>query len=279
MNSNINALLPRRLVKSLRNTWLGMLDLFNRATGKTDALTPPASLHYVGGGDFQSVGREFLGYFRQLCHLRPDERVLDIGCGTGRMAVPLLGYLTRESIYIGFDISAKAIEWCENHISRENSSFKFFHADIYNKEYNPKGRLSASEYRFPCEDESVDFIIATSVFTHLGPEQVRHYLSEIFRTLRKGGRCFITYFILNEESIRLMPDSGFDFNIALDGCHTIDPKTPERAIAYTEASVKRMHERAGLKISEPIRFGSWCGRETSFTGQDIVIARKADTAV
>ncbi len=58
-----------------------------------------------------------------------------------------------------------------------------------------KGQLSASNYPFPCEDESVDFIIATSVFTHLGPEQVQHYLSEIFRTLRKGGRCFITYFV------------------------------------------------------------------------------------
>jgi SAM-dependent methyltransferase len=276
MTLNINALFPRWMVKLLRDTRLGGLDLFNKLTGKTDALTPPASLHYVGGGDFQSVGREFLGFFRQLGHLRRDECVLDVGCGTGRMAVPLLGYLDRESTYRGFDISPKASEWCKDHISVENSNFKFFHADIYNKEYNPKGQLSASNYRFPCEDEGVDFIIATSVFTHLGPEQAQHYLSEMFRTLREGGRCFITYFILNEESIRCMSShsSIFDFNIELDGCYTIDAKTPERAIAYSEASVRRMHEQAGLPIREPIRFGSWCGRETSFSGQDIVIAGK-----
>ena len=36
--------------------------------------------------------------------LSPDHRVLDIGCGTGRMAIPLTSFLSKKGSYEGFDI-------------------------------------------------------------------------------------------------------------------------------------------------------------------------------
>ena len=50
-------------------------------------------------------------------------------------------------------------------------------------------------------------------------EDMENYLSEIVRVLRKGGRCFITYFLLNPETIKLMKQnqSIFDFKLERDG--------------------------------------------------------------
>ena len=53
----------------------------------------PRGLSFVGCGDFEQIGREYLGHFKELGGLRPDSRVLDIGCGIGRMAIPLMDYL------------------------------------------------------------------------------------------------------------------------------------------------------------------------------------------
>src|SRR5579862_1080583 len=75
-------------------------------------LLPPISLHCIGSGDFLAIGDEFFGYFNALADLKPDERVLDIGCGTGRMARPLAGYLKKGSYY-GIDIVKSSVEWCQ----------------------------------------------------------------------------------------------------------------------------------------------------------------------
>ncbi|MED3038852.1 class I SAM-dependent methyltransferase, partial [Bacillus tropicus] len=55
-------------------------------------LPPPELVQYVGG-DFKKVGKEFLKHFIQIGALKSNEKVLDVGCGVGRMAVPLLNYL------------------------------------------------------------------------------------------------------------------------------------------------------------------------------------------
>jgi hypothetical protein len=57
------------------------------STGRSDPLTPPRQLaYYVGKGDFRATGEEFRGHFRDLADLQAEDRVLDIGCGIGRMA-------------------------------------------------------------------------------------------------------------------------------------------------------------------------------------------------
>jgi len=42
---------------------------------------------------------------------------------------------------------------------------------------------------------------------------------------------------------------------------TTTPDRPEDAIAFDEPLVRQMHANAGLKLVEPIRFGSWPGRK------------------
>ena len=61
-------------------------DLVNRAI-KGELHLPPWWLRDVGGRDFGAIGQEFLNLFIQVGNLQPHERVLEIGCGSGRMAI------------------------------------------------------------------------------------------------------------------------------------------------------------------------------------------------
>ncbi len=152
---------------------LRALDLRDRLTGRGDPLVPPRRLNFVGNSDFVTTGDEFLEHFVELAGLRPSERVLDIGCGIGRMARPLARYLDASGSYDGFDINRAAIEWCRRHY-RTHPNFRFEVADLRNQRYHPEGRHRADEYRFPYPDASFDVAVATSVFTHLLEGEANH---------------------------------------------------------------------------------------------------------
>ncbi len=268
--------LPRPLVKFLRNAFLSVLDMKDRLGGKSEDLIPPRSLHFIGGGDFKTIGDNFVRHFVNIGNLRPSEVVLDIGCGTGRMAIPLIKYMNPAGSYFGFDISGKAIAWCQRTITARNPNFTFHYANIRNAEYNPNGKISSTEYRFPCNENKVDFAFATSVFTHMRRVEVMHYLAELHRTLKPSGRAMLSFFVLDEENSRLMRNGHSVLNFAhvLDDCYTIDPKTPERAIAFSVEDVNSMISNAGLHLTQPILYGSWSGRTSMLDAQDIVVVTK-----
>ncbi|MCP5107122.1 MAG: class I SAM-dependent methyltransferase, partial [bacterium] len=153
---------------------------------------------------------------------------------------------------------------------------------IFNYGYNPTGRYKAAEYRFPYDDESFDFVFLTSVFTHMLPWDMEHYFSEIGRVLRKGGRSFITFFLLNDESRELIHTgtSSIGFKHQIDGTAAFpeykinDPDIPEAAVAYPGKYIKELHELNHLHIADPLRYGSWCGRKDFLSFQDIIPAKK-----
>jgi methylase of polypeptide subunit release factors len=74
---------------------------------KENPMVPPQWKIFVGGGDFEAIGKTFFHYFRELGQLKPDEKVLDLGCGQGRMAIPLTSYL-QSGQYGGLDTVNKA---------------------------------------------------------------------------------------------------------------------------------------------------------------------------
>lgn len=67
-------------------------DIINFIRGCTDPLTPPTRLMFDGPSDsliFKKNGEEFLRYFIELGNLKPNEKILDVGCGIGRKTIPL----------------------------------------------------------------------------------------------------------------------------------------------------------------------------------------------
>jgi SAM-dependent methyltransferase len=261
--------------RALKKMYYAPVDALHAIRHKDD-LIPPPSLMFVGDGDFRKTGEEFTAHFITLGGLKPDYRVLDIGCGVGRMAVPLASYLSSKGEYRGFDIVPSGIDWCSRNITPRYPRFRFQVADIYNKGYNPGGKHLASEFRFPFDDASFDFAFATSVFTHLVKADAENYLAQTARVLRPGGTCLLTFFLLNDDSRRRMDEgaSRLTFAHELDGLWTSDRQLPENAIAHDEASCTALLARVGLKIQEPVRYGSWSGRPSAVSYQDIIVASK-----
>lgn len=262
----------RRRLELLRDFTLDSIDL---ALGRRKELIPPRYLNFVGHGDFEAIGDEFLRYFVELGALKDNSSVLEVGCGIGRMARPLTTYLKAGS-YDGIDIVPKGIRWCERNVTSRFPNFKFHLADVHNLAYNPTGRLRALEYTFPFPDGHFDFIALTSVFSHLLSAEMEHYLHEAARCLRTNGKALITFFLLNEESCRLIETgaSALTFQFSRDGCSVNDDIVPEYAVAYQEGEVLQRCAEVGFVI-DSLRYGLWCGRPEYLSYQDIVIVRKA----
>jgi len=244
--------------------------------GGGEGLMPPRRLSFVGRGDFERTGREYLSHFVELGGLQPGDRVLDMGCGIGRMAIPLMGYLDDSGSYAGFDVGRAMIRWCQREITARRPEFEFAWAPVYNQKYSPFGTISAAQYRFPYEDGSFDFVFATSLFTHLVRAETEHYLRETARVLRPGSTCLLTFFLLDEHAEEEMAAgrASFDFRHPIEGGFTTDPGQPEEAIAFPAEDLRAMLTEVGLEVQEPIRFGLWSNHPGGPAGQDIVIAKR-----
>ena len=225
--------------------------------------------------EFKDNGEEFLNIYREICGLQSDEKMLDVGCGIGRKTLPLTQYLSERAVYEGMDITKKGIDWCCQKITPRFPNFQFQQIDVYNKHYNPRGKYQPSEYKFPYADESFTFVMLGSVFTHMLPDGLENYLSEICRVLKRGGRCLITYFLLNEESLRRieMGHSTLDFRYVFDRYRTTSREVPEEAIAFDESWVRDLYGRLRLKVMR-VDYGSWCARENYLSYQDLILGVK-----
>jgi SAM-dependent methyltransferase len=267
----------RKLASQIRLTLLDLKDWCIRAaTGKRHL--PPFRLRDVGGGDFESSGRKVVNNLVKLCSLDPTARVLEIGCGIGRIALPLTDHL-RDGSYLGMDVVAASIRWCQSNITPKHPRFEFYHVDVFNQRYNPKGRAQDKDYRFPCADLSFDFIFLISVFTHLLPPGMANYLREMHRLLADDGQVFITFFLLNEMQKSLAQNglNAIDFKYGNNVYRMRDASVPESAVAYDEDYLLGLLDACGFTVRSPILYGRWSGRPDGLSFQDIVIATKKTT--
>jgi SAM-dependent methyltransferase len=215
--------------------------------------------------------------------LEPHHRLLDLGCGVGRLAVAVSAYLNESGRYVGLDTDRKAVELCNEWIGSRLAQFTFVWADVFNTSYNRRARATAAQYRFPFDDRSFDFVFSNSLFTHLVPDDARNYFREIGRVLKPGGRTVNTIFLLNEESLAQV-EGGESPQGPLHAFGDLAlvkrPKQPEAWIALDEEFVRGAHDEAGLGI-EQVRYGAWSGRKASGPSlgkKDIILAEKLGVA-
>ncbi|MHC4077351.1 MAG: class I SAM-dependent methyltransferase [Planctomycetota bacterium] len=239
---------------------------------RTVPAPPEAEVDSVGGGVYG--GLEFLAYFVSLAGLRPRHDVLDIGCGVGRMALPLAYFLDHRARYFGFDIVEHGIQWASDHITANFPNFEFRRLDIYNEMYNPAGTMQAVALEFPTDSASFDFVFLTSVFTHMQGPEVRRYLDEIARVLREDGRCLLTCFLIDTESRSLMEAgvSNHEFEHQGDDCYIENPDVPEAAVGFEDQRLIGWLRERGLAMTSRFN-GTWCGRR-GLSYQDILVVHK-----
>jgi SAM-dependent methyltransferase len=267
-----------RLTRAATSLRLRTLDAFDALSGRRDRLTPPRRMDFVGHSAFAATGDEFLGHFVALAGLGRDERVLDVGCGIGRMARPLTRHLSAAGSYDGFDVNAAGIAWCRERY-RAFPNFRFAHADLRNGRYNAGGGGDAAGYRFPYDDGRFDLVILTSVLTHLLAAETRRYLAETRRVLAPGGRMLATFFVV-DDAARAALRAGRAapaFGPPHDGMSVADPAVPEEAVAHDEDWVHAALDQAGLRGAQ-IHPGTWPARPAragrqALSFQDIVVAR------
>ena len=272
-----------RLIKR-RPQWTGYPDW----VAYEPALLPPPELMGTEGitvlEEWLRWGEEWSVLLRVYGHLQSDARVMEIGCGLGRIAFPLRYVLSNHGRYTGFEIVGAKVDFLQKNFSSAHPNFSFVWADVHNTYYNPPGKLRSVSYRFPADDDSQDLVFAASVFTHMTPENTGRYFSEAARVLRTGGRCLFSFFLLDYYAPGrarphgfARPDFDFDHEHEEYGSDfaVVVPDNPEQMTAYRLEFLSRMAESAGLRLEGLPIPGLWSGSYERWVGaQDLIVLVK-----
>jgi SAM-dependent methyltransferase len=235
---------------------------------------PPHLVKGIGSGDFWQIGNEIVGLTMATARLDPGDRVLDVGCGLGRVALPLSRLLDERGSYDGFDTSSEYIEWCQRALPLDSARFRFHHFSIQSSHYNEQGLLSAEAFPFPWPESSFSLAIAVSLFTHLSASATRNYLHEIARTLQPNGRLFASFFVLDEESMKLAETGTTEprFTARIENGMLGDIANPDSAVAFHAEWLAEVLASSGL-VFDAFYPGRWRHLPV-VSHQDILVAHK-----
>jgi ubiquinone/menaquinone biosynthesis C-methylase UbiE len=131
----------------------------------------------------------------EWCGLSKDSRLLDVGCGPGRLPIGIISRIETIENYQGIDVDKRVIDWCSQYISSDHSNFHFLRVDVENTRYNPEGEKFSNQFKLPFDDQAFDIIYLYSVFSHMTDQDVELYLREFKRLLSPEGKIFLTAFI------------------------------------------------------------------------------------
>jgi SAM-dependent methyltransferase len=260
---------PSGVRRAVAGALLDLKSLPARLSDPARRAEPWAFVHNVGDGDFVAVGAQLLRNLKDHAGLIASDRVLDIGCGNGRVAEQLAPFLRGGGAYVGFDISKAGIQACRRRFAGR-PHMRFEHLDVWNGEYNEGGKVAELDTVFPAADGAIDLAFATSVFTHMRMPAVRRYLAESARVLSPGGRLAFTAFALEPERAS---SEVFDFQPFDDTSMIIDARYPERAIGHWRPCLEAAIAQAGLKIAGSWN-GAWAPPAQYDGGQDLYVVVK-----
>lgn len=150
---------------------------------------------YVPAGGKEKVydsGVSCMARLKALGAWKDGDTIVDIGCGNGRLAIPLAELDVR---YFGIDTIAESIGFCHQAFAEWSDRFHFEFCDVKNDFYNLYGKIAPDEFEVRHEDGSVDTVFLSSVLTHIGTESAcERYLQESYRILRPSGKLYVTWF-------------------------------------------------------------------------------------
>jgi SAM-dependent methyltransferase len=135
--------------------------------------------------------------------LSPEHLLLDIGCGSLRGGVHFIRYL-EPGHYVGVEQSPELLAAGRSELER---------AGIIGKRPT---LVADATFSFGELDQSFDFALAQSVFTHLTFNAILRCVAEAGRVLRPDGRFFATFFASPGPRLRVEPAVIDGSNVYLD---------------------------------------------------------------
>jgi ubiquinone/menaquinone biosynthesis C-methylase UbiE len=125
-----------------------------------------------------SRGRERVFRERQLdlARIEPGDTVLDLGCGTGTLAIAA-------ARRVGQGGAVHAVDPAEHLLARARKKARRAKANV-TFEVGAGGALAFA-------DESFDVVLTSLVLHHLSHDELRHTVHEIRRVLKPGGRALL----------------------------------------------------------------------------------------
>jgi SAM-dependent methyltransferase len=204
---------------------------------------PPRRLRFCGqrfrdDEQFLSSARAEADRLASRCGLSVQSRVLDVGCGPGRLAIGILDRVGEVAAYEGIDVDAVSIAWCRRYLEFRHPAFRFTHIDLKNARYNPGGAEPGDEVRLPVAQEAFDIIYLYSVFSHLDLPDVRRYLKELARLLAPGGTLFLTGFF--EQGAPEVTENPDEYRQPWKG--------PLHAVRYGREAFEELLAEVGWKV-------------------------------
>lgn len=147
--------------------------------------------HFKDNGDFVRKAVRDVTVLEERAGLTTESRVLDWGCGAGRLAIGIRHKLGHVADYHGVDIQPKLLGWAKDKLTDEHTRFTL--VDAHNARYNPDGEAS---FRIPGKSRTVDVLYAYSVLSHMLTDDLAGYGATIARLLKPGtGRAWVTAFV------------------------------------------------------------------------------------
>lgn len=163
----------------------------------------------------------------RAAQLRPGQRVLDVGCGTGSLLVELARQHPNTDV-VGLDPDPQALAWARRKARRAGVSV---HWD------------QGYAQRLPYPDDAFDVVFSTLMFHHLDPGAQGELLAETLRVLRPGGALLLADF-----------DARGHIGIAhrVEGLH----------LHFAEGIPRRMREAGFVTVDEVTQWRRWFGQVT-----------------
>jgi ubiquinone/menaquinone biosynthesis C-methylase UbiE len=180
-------------------------------------------------------------------------KILDWGCGPGRVIRHIPKFTDSQSEFFGTDYNAKSIAWCSGNLPGIQFNRNFLEAEL------------------PYQNNLFDVIYGISVFTHLSETLHFSWFEELFRVLRPGGIMLFTTQGKNfKGKLNSTELKKFD-----EGKLVVRGQTKEGHRTYSAFHPKKFMEKlfAKVEILEHIErkpeYGGWLP-------QDVWIIRKSN---
>lgn len=222
---------------------------------------PPAGMrlggaHFLDDREFVESGRRDVRKLVEGFGTGADSRVLDIGCGVGRLPIGMLAEFGKIRSYTGVDVSGESIAWCERNIAPFNPGAEFILLGLRNDRYNPAGHELDEAFRIPV-DPGFDAIFLYSVFSHMETEEVKIYLREFHRLLSPDGGVFLTAFV---------EDDVPDMTVNPEGYGPLEWEGPLHCVRFSKGFFEELLRESGF---EAVRVD----RGTETDGQSAIYLR------